>query len=231
MTGLEPYMGTMAKVGVAVISKAPTGLQIIKSWWKGKTILIIGQERAGKTTFLDYFQHGIWGEERDTIRTIRDLPTARFNVKLGHNETLEFCVTTAIDTAGQSPQFQQAEKIIEKNPNALLIFMDLSKPHKSSVEWLEELCRRIENQWRANKRKRNKIQSIILVMNKKDKVDTKMIETRKKAFKKILDSELKDARGKMIDDIVIVSTVMVTNPNETKSVDSLIADLAKALIK
>lgn len=230
MTGLEPYIGTMVKVGGAIVVKIPRGIEIIKSWWKGKTILIIGQERAGKTTFLDYFHHGLWGDERETIRTSRDLPTARFNVKLGRNESLEICITTAIDTAGQAPQFQQAEKVFEKNPHGLLIFMDLTKPLKPSSEWLTELCRRIENHWRANKRKKNKIQSIILVLNKKDKVDAKTIDARKKAFQKILNAELKDARGKMIDDIVIVPTVMVTNPDNTKTVDSLIADLAKALI-
>lgn len=231
MTGLEPYLGTIFKVGGAIIVKAPRGLEIIKSWWKGETILIIGQERAGKTTFLDYFHYGLWGDERETVRTLKDLPTARFNIKLGRDEALEICITTAIDTSGQAPHFQQAEKAFAENPHALLIFMDLSKPLKTSSEWLTELCKRLETYWRTNKRKRNRIQSIILVLNKKDKVDAKAIASRKKSFQKILDSQLKDARGKMLDDIAIMPTVIVTNPDNTKSVDNLIAHLAKSLIQ
>lgn len=106
--------GTLIKVGGLVISKAPQGVEIIKSWWKGKTILIVGQLRAGKTTFLDYFHHGFWGDEKETIRTYDENQTARFNVKLGRNESLELHVSTVIDTSGQAPTYQLAETAFKK---------------------------------------------------------------------------------------------------------------------
>jgi GTP-binding protein EngB required for normal cell division len=73
--------------------------------------------------------------------------------------------------------------------------------------------------------------NITLVLNKSDKVDSKTITARKNNFRKIIDAELKEARGKMLDEIAIISTVMVNNPDGTKSADSLITHLAKALVK
>jgi GTPase SAR1 family protein len=232
MTGLEPYSGALIKFGgTLVIRSAPKGLELIKSWWTGKTILIVGQPRAGKTTFLDYFHYGLWGDEKDTERTYFDLPSARFNVKVGRNETLQISVTTAVDTSGHMPAYQQAKNIFERKPHALLIFMDLTLPLKPSSEWLAELCRKFESHWRTSKSQRNRLKSIILVLNKKDKVDAKTITSRKRVFQKIIDAELKDARGKMLDDIAIIPTAMVENPDKTKSADDLIAHLAKSLIR
>jgi len=68
-------------------------------------------------------------------------------------------------------------------------------------------------------------------MNKRDKVSDKKVEAGKAAFRKILDAELRDARGQMIDEIPIMPCIMVTNPEGTKAVDSLIAHLAKTLSK
>lgn len=49
----------LLKVGVAVVERvAPGGLALFKSWLKGKEVMIVGQARAGKTTFIDYLQYG-----------------------------------------------------------------------------------------------------------------------------------------------------------------------------
>jgi len=68
-------------------------------------------------------------------------------------------------------------------------------------------------------------------MNKMDKVNPKQLEPRKKAFRRTLDAELREARGQMIEEIAIMPCALVTNPDGTKAVDSLIAHLAKVLMK
>jgi GTPase SAR1 family protein len=221
--------GTIIKVSSAIISKAPQGIELVKSWWKGKTVLIVGQLRAGKTTFLEYFQHGFWGDEKETERTQESVPTARFTVKLGRNESLELYVSTVIDTSGQAPTYQLAEKSFEKNPHAILIFMDLTQPLKKSEEWLYDFCRKLEDYWRSHKAKVNRIRTIVLVLNKIDKVDYEMIKTRRKAFQKILDAELRDTRGSKLKSVRIMSVVMVTNPKQTILADDLIKHLAMSL--
>ena len=227
----EPIIsaGTMIKVSSAIISKAPQGIELVKSWWKGKTILIVGQLRAGKTTFLEYFQHGFWGDIKETERTLESVPTARFTVKLGRNESLELYVSTVIDTSGQSPTYQLAEKTFEKNPHAILIFMDLTQSLSKSEEWLYGFCRKLEDYWRANKTKANRIRTIILALNKIDKVDEEVIKTRRKVFQKILDAELRDTRGIKLKNIRIMPSVMVTNSKQTAFADDLIKHLAISL--
>lgn len=231
MTGIEPFAPTIVKVGGTIISQAPTGLKYIKSLLTGKTIIIVGQKRAGKSTFIDYFQYGFFEDEQQRSKTQEVTPSVRFDVKLGKNETLEFSIKTVIDVAGQIPPHFQAKEIFAKKPHAILIFMDLSNSLKSSSEWLTEFCQRLETFWRVNKQKRNRVKSIILVLNKTDKVDKKTVEARVNAFNKIINSELKEARGKMLDEIAVMPTVMVTNLNGTKSTDSLIRHLAKLLVR
>lgn len=231
MTGIEPFTPTIVKLGGTIISQAPKGLKYIKSLLTGKTIIIVGQERAGKTTFLEYFQYGFFEDEKDTSETYDITPSVRFDVKLGRNETLELSVKTVIDVPGQIGANFQAKEIYEQKPHAILIFIDVDRPLKSSKEWLTNFCRRLETYWRANNNKKNRVKSIILVLNKKDKTDAKTIEARKKGFQKIIDVELKESKGNMLDEISVIPTVMVNNQEGTKSADQLITHLAKALIK
>jgi putative ribosome biogenesis GTPase RsgA len=70
---VDPAIAAAAvvKAGLSLLERtAPAGLGRIRSWWKGKTILVLGQARAGKSTFLDYLQHGIFEEEQDTEKTL-----------------------------------------------------------------------------------------------------------------------------------------------------------------
>lgn len=234
---IESSVPTLVKVGVTVVqSVAPKGFELIKSWWKGKTILIVGQDRAGKTTFIDYFQHGLFEDEKDTSKTYEVSPSARFNVKLGKSETLELSVKTAVDVPGQIGAVAHADLVFESNPHAVLIFIDLTRPirgdsNRASIEWLTDFCKRLETKWRINKHTRNRVKSIIVVLSKRDKVNAKTVESRKKTFQKILGAELKDGRGQMLNEIAIIPCVLVNNSDGTKSVDSLISHLAKALIK
>jgi GTPase SAR1 family protein len=231
MSGIESLAPTIVKLGGAIISKAPTGLKYVKSLFVGKTVVIVGQERSGKTTFLEYFQFGFFEDEKDSDKTYDISPSVRFDVKLGRNETLELSIKTVVDIPGQLGANFQAKEIFERKPHAFLIFLDLTRPQKDLSIWLSEFCKRLETYWRVNKSKRNRVKSIILVLNKTDKVDNKTVTARKNALRKIIDLELRDARGKMTSEIAVIPTVMVNNPNGTKSADSLITHLAKYLVK
>jgi hypothetical protein len=64
--------------------------------------------------------------------------------------------------------------------------------------------------------------TMLVMVNKSDKVSAEVIEANKQEYRKILDAELRDARGRMLEDIVILPAVAVSNPNGTKSLDSVI---------
>jgi len=235
MAGAET--ATLLKVGVAFIQRvAPSGIALIKSWLKGKEVLVVGQKRAGKTTFIDYLQYGLFDDEKETLKTLDVTRSARFNVKMGRDSALELSIKTVVDVPGQIGPSAHADLAFERSPHGIIIFTDLTSPIKggpdrAATAWLLEFCRRLEAQWRAKGRKGNRIKTVILVLNKMDKVDPKRVELRKKDFRKILDAELREARGQMIEEIAIMPCVLVTNPDGTKAVDGIIAHLAKALTK
>jgi GTPase SAR1 family protein len=238
MSGAEAGVGaSIVKVGVAVIQRAaPSGIALLKSWLKGKEVLIVGQARAGKTTFVEYLRYGLFEDEKEKEKTKREEKTARFNVKMGRDSSLELSVKRVRDVPGQWGPMAHADLVVDHRPHALLIFIDLTRPlrgesERASAAWLVEFCRHLESRWRIKGRKANRIKSIILVMNKLDKSDARKMESRKKEFRKILDAELREARGRMMDEIAILPCVVVTNPEGTKAVDSVITHLAKALAK
>ncbi|MEP7342711.1 MAG: GTPase domain-containing protein [Acidobacteriota bacterium] len=235
MAGIETG-ATLLKVGVTMLRAAPTGIALLKSWFRGKEILVVGQARAGKTTFIDYLQFGLFEDEKETSKTVDVTPSARFNVKMGRDAALELTITSVIDVPGQTGPVDHAKRVIEKRPHAILIFIDLTRPLKSkgehaSADWLADFCRTLESRWRASKNKKNRLRSVILVLNKTDKVGVKKIAACKGEFRKILDNELRDARGQMLDEIAIMPCSLVTNSGGAKSVDSVIAHLAKALAR
>ncbi len=236
MAGIEAG-ATLLKVGVAVIQRiAPSGIALFKSWLKGKEIMIVGQARSGKTTFVDYLQYGLFEDEKDTDRTIDAVRSARFNVKMGRDATLELTVRSVIDVPGHAGPVEHAKLVFERRPHALIIFTDLTRPLKGDSErasavWIREFCLALEARWRANRKRKNRITTIILVMNKSDKAEEKKIASWKQAFRRIVDAELREARGQMLEEIAIIPCALVTNPEGTKAVDSLIAHLAKALAR
>lgn len=230
--------GYLLKVGVAVIQRtAPTGIAFIRSLFKGKKVLIVGQQRAGKTTFLDYLQYGLFEDEKETAKTFDITRSARrFDVKLGRDASLELSVSAAIDVPGQRGPAAHADLVLEYNPHALIVVLDLTQPlrgktENASANWLTEFCRRLEKQSRIKGHKQKRLNYVSVLLSKRDKVLEKKAESVQKEMSKILTTEFREARGKMENEIIIIPCSLVTNPEGTKSVYSAIAHLAKSLAK
>jgi GTPase SAR1 family protein len=235
---MDPGTGSvLVKVGVSVLQRtAPHGIAVVRSWLKGKEIMIVGQGRAGKTTFIDYLQYGIFDDEKETDKTPEIAGTARFNVKLGRDAALELIVKTVTDTPGQIGPLAHANEAFKRRPHAIIIFVDLTAPlvgdpPRAAAGWLKEFARRFETCWGAKGRKGNRLRSLIVVLNKVDKVDAKAVDKYRSVLRRIIEKELHDARGGMLDEAAIMPCVLVTNPNGTRAADSIIAHLAKQLIK
>lgn len=198
--------------------------------------MILGQSRVGKTTFIDYLQHGLFEDEKETDKTLDHTLTPRFNVKIGRDSALELTVKTAVDIPGQWGAVKHADVAFERNPHAILILVDVAASFEDETEnnpifWLKEFSNRLETHWRTENSRINKLQTMMVLMNKIDKATPNKIEQSRKMLRSIANSELRDARGKMKDPIAFVPSCLVTNEKGTKSVDSAIAQLAKKLTK
>jgi GTPase SAR1 family protein len=237
MAGADPTGAALIKVGVAIIQRAaPSGIALVRSWLKGKEVLVVGQARAGKTTFIDYFHYGLFEDEKETFKTVDVRRSARFDVKMGRDAALELSVKAVVDLPGQVGASAHADEAFQRRPHAVVLITDLTRPlhgepDRASSAWLREFCRRLEARWRADRKKRNRLMSVIVVMNKSDKAQEQSVAAARREFRKILDQELRDARGRMLEDIAIMPCTMVTNPDGTKAIDAVIAHLAKALAR
>ena len=132
----------VVKVGITVLERvAPKGIAWVKSLIFGKTIVVIGQSRAGKTSFVDFLRHGIFDDERDTGKTLETTKSGRFDVKLGKDKTLEMIVESVSDLPGQVGATEHANKTHSENPHAVVLLLDLTtplkgEPDRSSLGWL-----------------------------------------------------------------------------------------------
>ncbi len=230
------FTGAAIKAGVDVIVRVvPKGFEWIKSWWLGKEFLIVGQARAGKTTFREYFQYGLFEDIKDTPETADIESSERFDVGIGRNSALQLIISSAVDIPGQVGAVAHANLVFDRNPHALIIVLDLTtplqgKPDRASAAWLTRFCKRLEVKWRVNRKRSNRLKSIILVMNKADKVQSQTIDARKQVYLKIIEAELQDARGR-VEDIPIMPCCIVSNPEGTKMVDAVISQLARAFAR
>lgn len=226
----------VVKLGITVLERAgPKAIAWLKSLIFGKTILVIGQSRAGKTCFVDFLRHGIFDDESDTGKTLETTKTGRFDVKLGKDKTLEMIVESVSELPGQVGATEHANETYRENPHAVVLLLDLTtplkgEPDRSSIGWLTTYCERLETLWRANKkRKKNKIQFFVVLLNKKDKVKDGIVKKCVFEAKKVLKQELKDALGGTTDDVSVMLCCLVNNESGPKLAESAVIHLAKSL--
>lgn len=235
MAGPEILGGaTLIKVGMSLIERVvPRGIGVVRSWLKGKTIAVVGPARAGKTTFIDYLQYGLFEDEKETVKTSRTNPSARFDVKVGRESALELNVKSAIDVPGQVGAVEHANVVFQHRPQAIVLLLDPT--HKngedSADQWLSHFCRHLETLWRAKGPRGNRTRIMVVVLSKRDKVDSHTIEACRSKLKAILEERLASARGKMVEEIMVYPCCLVSNPNGPKDVDAVIAHVAKSLAR
>ncbi len=117
------------KVGLKVFQRvAPGGIEKVVNWIRGSEILIVGQARAGKTSFIDYFQYGILDFEDETEKTYQIEITPTFKIKMGRNTSLELKVKKGVDVPGQIGAIEHANIAYSRNPHAIVVILDVTTP-------------------------------------------------------------------------------------------------------
>ncbi len=230
VTGVETAAaGTIVKV--VIEHAAPAGIAVIKSWLKGKTLMVVGPSRAGKSTFVNYLQFGIFQHEQETSKTYTPVHGPKFNLTVGSTKSLEVLVKTTVDIPGQYSEVQLATEVLNNRPHALVVVLDVSRDLHGSggtAEWMTEFFSRLDQRWQGVKPRRNRLRSVIVALNKRDLVDAATITEHEKACKDIVMQHFKAARGPQTHDVVFRQSVMVDNPDGTKWVDAILVDLATA---
>jgi hypothetical protein len=147
---------------------------------------------------------------------------------MGRDKALELVVKTTEEIGGQFDAAQSATLVVNRRPHALLVVTDLTQPSEAILAWVTEFCERLEDLWRQKKRG-NRIQSMILILNKSDKCTPDAIDHLKTQLGQILKTELHESRGGIAGAIPVVSSVLVKTPRGTSSADMVITRMARSL--
>jgi GTPase SAR1 family protein len=148
----------LINLGVKIVEISGIKKQVVR-WFTGKTILVAGMAGAGKTTFINYFQYGIFSDGGRHKKTVFVEESPTFSVSTGNKGALELNVKTAVEIPGQYSSEQHAMHVYNHKPNCLLVFLDSAKIVES-YQWLETFCNTFEDQWLGTRN--NTIQSITL---------------------------------------------------------------------
>ncbi|MBV8894404.1 MAG: hypothetical protein JO266_20920 [Acidobacteria bacterium] len=224
------------KVGVQLITRvAPTGMAWVTTWLRGKKILIVGQPRAGKTSFVDYFQYGTFATPNiPTDRTTKIVKTAGFRVVAGKNERLQIQIKHAIDTIGQVRPGEHAENFAYFKPHALIVMLDLTSNWEGDNEYsgkyyLQEFSSNLSEKLRERRPLRKVLSSIVLVLNKKDLVSQTTISDWTTNSRTIMDHTLESGFGPRTRSVRIIPCSLIQAHDNGESADHIIQHLALSL--
>jgi hypothetical protein len=222
-------------VKLAIEQGGRPGVAKLKALLAGKTLMVIGPPRSGKTTFLDYVRYGVFQHAQTTEPTFRPQKSRDFKLKVGEHQTLVVSIKTAVDIPGELNSQQLADEVFERRPHALIIMLDLSAPlddpndYRSSARWLRQFCAKAEQRALGMKAKKNRLRSVIVAMNKADLVNDATLLGNERAYREVMDQHWKLAGGLRASDPLFRKCIAVANKDGERWVNAILVDVAKKL--
>lgn len=224
-----------AEIVVDLVARpAMSGLARLHTWVAGDEVLILGPQRAGKSSFSEYLQYGILEPEQETATTISNHSTASFRLKIGRSSSLEMKVRRAVDVAGEIGPIEHARLCQERRPDAIVVLLDLAAPiggkSKSATgPWLTSFCKHLKQRLSQSAKMRKKLRALIFVANKHDKVEKIKADGRMVTYRSIIARQLGEAFGPVADSVSVLPCVLVQSSVGTSMADAVISRLARSL--
>jgi len=237
-------LGILQKIavgaGVAALlklaAKSPEAVRWLRRYVLGSNILVVGQARAGKTSFYNYLKHGEFADTHPTEPTDRVSKPMRFPVNRGAD--LQFNVSKAFDIPGDLPVSEQIDIVRRKRPKALMIFLS---PLRENVEgwlpadeWFGQFTAQLRSLLVLDHKVAKHLRCLKVVLNKIDAINDadreqlldklhgileeewgKLFTTRLKNVKVIPCTLRKDKGGELSAKVIVLELVSCLRKNET----------------
>ena len=214
----------------AVGRAAPKGLARLRTYAKGKEILVLGPSTAGKTKFAQYLRLGALDAEGTREMTYHITKSPTFVVNVGPDGQLALNVRRAVDTPGQTGPIQHASLVGLRKPHAVIVLLDSSKAARSSISWLRLFCNRLDTVLRRGSYTKRKLREVVVLLNKRDKISNSQFEELQESVREELDRYLSVALGKKRAHAVpIFECISIQTPQGSALIDQVIAHLAQRL--
>ena len=198
----------------------------------GKEILVLGPSTAGKTKFAEYLRLGTLDPEGRREMTYHVRKSPAFTVGIGGDRPLVLKVRRAVDTPGQIGPLQHATLVGRRKPHAIIIVLDCSRPLSMTVTWLHLFCDRLDTVLRRGSYVKRKLSEILVLLNKRDKVDDGELDQCRQAVRAVLAQHLSVVLGEQrVQSLGILECISIQSEQGTVLIDEAIDRLAQRLVQ
>ncbi len=209
---------------------APKGVARLRTYAKGKEILVVGPSSAGKSKFTQYLRLGTLDPEGTREMTYHISKSPTFIVHVGPQGSLALNVRRAVDTPGQTGPIQHAHLVGERKPHAVIILLDSTKSLAATGRWLRTFCDQLDTVLRHARYTRRKLREIVVLLNKRDKIDNHELTELCQMVRTALDRYLAVALGRdRCAAIPVLECISVQTPQGPALIDTVITHLAEHL--
>ncbi len=214
----------------AIMRISPRRISWLRTYATGKELLILGPSGAGKTTFAEYLRLGILEPEGKQEMTYAITKSPTFSVAVGPEGTLILKVRRAVDPPGQVGPLQHATLVGRRKPHAVIVMLDASKTVSATISWLRLFCDRLDTVLRKKPSAQRRLSEIVVVLNKRDKINKKRSDKVKRDVQKVLSRYLSVVLGTTrACSIPVSECISVRTKPRRVSIDDVITDLAARL--
>ena len=231
---MEAEIGTVStglSAGTARRAR-PRGLYALITHALGKEILVLGPSTAGKTKFTEYLRLGVLDPEgkREMTYGVRKSPA--FTVGIGRDRDVVLKVRRAVDTPGQVGPVEHATMVGRRKPHAIIVVLDSSRAALMMTTWLHLFCDRLDTVLRRGSYARRRLAEIIVLLNKRDKIDREQADYLRQGVREVLHRRLSVVLGaERVQSIPILECISIQTEDESALIDQAISTLAERLAR
>lgn len=209
---------------------APKGLYRLFTFATGKEILVVGPSSAGKTKFTEYLRLGTLDPAGLREMTYHVRKSRSFIVGIGQEDRVVLRVRRAVDTPGQVGPWQHGSLVGRRKPHAVVVVLDCSTPVATTIGWLRLFASRLDTVLRDRHYVRRKLNEIIVLLNKRDTVDSDHFEQLRENVQEVLGQHLSMVLGaKLVQAIPVTPCISIQTDQGTILIDRVINYLAERL--
>jgi len=206
------------------------GFARLAAYLRGKEILILGPGNTGKSKFAQYLRWAALDPEGIREMTYAVTKSPAFVLGVGGEKGFELKVRRTVDTCGQVGPLQHALLVARRRPHVVIVMLDCSVDPRSMLRWLCLFCDALDSILRKLPSVARRLQEMVVILNKRDKIDDREFAKLRQAVRKALERFLTVALGaRRVRSIPILECISVQTGHGTALIDGVIAQLAERL--
>ncbi len=240
MTGIDAAPIIAEVTGEVFRLVEPGVSQWIRTALFGKTMLVVGPKKAGKTSLVNYLCNGELGDKDiDPGRTEDITPPVKTVLRI-NKQSLELRIKGLRDLPGQWDPDLQAKKAVSVKPHALVVVLDVNAVLEvnSSSElgtWLDQFLSEYSAKLSLAKNSAavQRLQEILFVLNKYDELALGQklgeLPSIKKEVKAIVSKHMTAVFGSGSNALPILECILIHNP-EDESLQAVVPKLVRRVV-